>query len=621
MTSKTSSMPERVRAPLGPQPARAVRHLLALFFGLFVLSAGTAWAGGGELTAADFNLPPQDAQGWSVLTPSVDSRLIYVDSTNGSDGNGQVYSPSSPQIGPDPTRPVGQVQAFRTLSAAIQQVRNGQPDWMLLRAGRVWQESLPIRRGRSPAERSVITSWGDGARPELRTGTGRGISGNYPENLAIIGLRFWAHTRDPEGPFFTSYDGSDGFSFISTPPGQSGKVRNVLIEDCFFRSYESNGINGALPREPVERIVIRRSIISRNFKSAGEGHSQGLYHTGRGQTTAVPVLMLQENLFDHNGWRIQSTSNNGKEDGQATIFNHNTYFSSTRNILFQRNLFLRASSIGNKWTAYHDDGSLSENIVIEDNLYAEGEIGISIGGNEDEPFRFDRIGIRNNVFTDIGRTRPTNRSLSWSVEAKDWHTGEITGNLFIHQRAAMSNVYGLAVVAIGQAGTILVENNVFGNMRGGSDGIVRLLNGNNVENVLFHNNVVQSPTATPLVALQPGGYVFSGNNLYHSTSDEERMFRVNGDRVGLPEWIAASGDTGATVAPIGFPAPERDLETYVAHVGLGSGFEDFLTAVYGQSRSSWNPALTAGVINDWLRAGFGMPQTGGDVIFADGFQP
>src|SRR5690606_8303540 len=129
-----------------------------------------------------------------------------------------------------------------------------------------------------------------------------------------------------------------------------------------------------------------------------------------------PSILLQENLFDHNGWRIQSReSNSDKADGQATMFNHNTYFTSAQGVLFERNLFLRASSIGNKWTA--TDSNPSRGVVMNDNLYAEGEIGISIGGNNPlGPLRFRDVVMRNNVLTDIGRARPTNRSLAWGVE-------------------------------------------------------------------------------------------------------------------------------------------------------------------------------------------------------------
>lgn len=185
---------------------------------------------GDLLTADDFNLPPQDADGWSILTPAADSRLIYVDSQS-NDSTGTHYSPSSPQIGPDPTRPVGAVLAFRTLEAAATRLREDSPDWMLLRAGRVWTESLPSRRGRSRTERAVITAWGEGPRPELRTGAGRGMRANQPVNLAVVGIRFWAHTRDSSGPYFTGYAGQTGMSFNTSYAGDPRQVRNVLIED------------------------------------------------------------------------------------------------------------------------------------------------------------------------------------------------------------------------------------------------------------------------------------------------------------------------------------------------------------------------------------------------------
>ena len=118
-----------------------------------------------------------------------------------------------------------------------------------------------------------------------------------------------------------------------------------------------------------------------------------------------------------------------------------------------------------------------------------------------------------------------------------------------------------------------------------------------------------------------GGYTFSGVNRYHSAAPADRLFRINGSNASLAEWIAATSDSHADVGPIDFPDPDRDLETYVEHLGLGSGFDDFLTAVYGQSRGNWNPALGAAAINDWLRSGFGMPAVGdGDPIFADGFE-
>lgn len=588
--------------------------------------SGISMAGGG-LSVADFNLPQQDEAGWSILTPSADSRLVYVDANAGSDSNGQFHLLADAVIGADPTQPVGAVLAFRTLAAAQAQLRQDSPDWLLLRAGGVWEESLPIRRGRSATQRMVATAWGEGPRPELRTGVERGIASSHPVNVAVVGIRFWAHTRDTDGPYFTGYEGSSGMSFSTWQAPSLNQVRDVLIEDCVFRTYANNVFTGDAPNEPITRLAVRRSIISGNYKTTGMGHSQGIYHSGKGHGDGVATILLQENLFDHNGWRIQSINgNNDAEGGQATIFNHNTYFSSASNVLFQRNLFLRPSSISNKWTAYltaeHYD---SRRLVTDNNLYVDGEIGISLGGNYPPggALRFDDIAIHNNVFTDIGRSRPTNRSLSWSVEAIDWKYGSIRSNLFIHQRAPITNSYALQVTAPSQGETVLVENNVIANFHSSTyGGLVRLQDGGNFDQVLFHNNTVQASSESPLVSLDPGGYLFTGNNRYHSPAAGNRHFRVDGTYMGVAEWAALTGDSGASTDPVTFPAPERDLETYIEHLGLGSGFDDFLTAVYGQSRGNWNPALGAAAINDWLRDGFGMPAVGhGNRIFGDGFEP
>ncbi|NLB14346.1 MAG: hypothetical protein GX826_10075, partial [Gammaproteobacteria bacterium] len=512
--------------------------------------SGISLAGGG-LSVADFNLPQQDEAGWSILTPSADSRLVYVDANAGSDSNGQFHLLADAVIGADPTQPVGAVLAFRTLAAAQAQLRQDSPDWLLLRAGGVWEESLPIRRGRSATERMVATAWGEGPRPELRTGVERGIASSHPVNVAVVGIRFWAHTRDTDGPYFTGYEGSSGMSFSTWQAPSLNQVRDVLIEDCVFRTYANNVFTGDAPNEPITRLAVRRSIISGNYKTTGMGHSQGIYHSGKGHGDGVATILLQENLFDHNGWRIQSINgNNDAEGGQATIFNHNTYFSSASNVLFQRNLFLRPSSISNKWTAYltaeHYD---SRRLVTDNNLYVDGEIGISLGGNYPPggALRFDDIAIHNNVFTDIGRSRPTNRSLSWSVEAIDWKYGSIRSNLFIHQRAPITNSYALQVTAPSQGETVLVENNVIANFHSSTyGGLVRLQDGGNFDQVLFHNNTVQASSESPLVSLDPGGYLFTGNNRYHSPAAGNRHFRVDGTYMGVAEWAALTGDSGAS---------------------------------------------------------------------------
>lgn len=581
-----------------PRPlARPLSALATFCAGLVLVLLSAAAAAADPVTVADFRLPAQDGNGWSILTPSPDSRLVYVDSQQGDDGSGRVYLPGDPEIGPDPQSPRGAIRAFRTIAAAHAQMREDQPDWLLLRAGRVWNERLDLRRGRSPAERAVATSWGTGARPELRTGADKAIGNVSLVNVAVVGIRFWAHTRDTDGPHFTGYDGSSGISVFVRPEGDPRQVRDVLIEDCVLRSYANNVLTGSRGsgNEPITRFVIRRSIISGNYSTGA--HAQGLYHTGAGQPVQ-PSILLQENLFDHNGWRVQQRGNMAQAEGQATMFNHNTYFAHTRGVVFQRNLFLRASSMGNKWTG--DSGDVARALVMDDNLYLEGEIGIGIGGNSEGPARFQDVVVRNNVLTDIGRSRPTNRSLSWAIELSDWRGGEVVRNLAIHNRTGITNAFALKTSAGTRFEDVVIGDNVLAIATGAGTPAVQLGKG---ANVVFRDNTVASPSDSRVMRLEGGGFFFGGTNRY--LTDSSQPFHIDGVARTLAQWRADTGDSGATDAAPAFPAPQRDLESYAATLGL-DGLDGLLKALYGQSRANWNPKLTAGVINDWLRAGYGM---------------
>lgn len=562
------------------------------------------------ITRADFNLPAQDANGWTMFSPSSDSRLVYVDSVNGNDATAVYYAPGAPNIGANPQLPSGAVLAYKTLTAAKNALREDKPDWLLLKAGGIWTESLDAKRGRSPSERAVVCAYGTGARPELRTGASIGIYDGQLSNIIITGIKFWAHTRDTDGPYFTGYAGSPGFNLFTLAPTDVRVVRDTLIEDCVFRAYSNNVLTGHFVsgNTPITRFVLRRSLISGNYSTTA--HAQGIYHTGEGQPVQ-PSVLLEENTFDHNGWRIQNaTANMGdKSDGQATYYNHNIYFTEPKGVILRGNLFLRAASIGNKWSSLGGAGSVKA-IVIDNNLYAEGEIGLSIGGNVAGAYRFEDIIVRNNVLTDIGRARPTNRYLSWGIEITDWNSGVVADNLLIHQRnTAITNTSAINVNPGHATDDILIVGNVIANLFAGTtsgSALVRFSGGSLTTNVRFEDNVVQAPTATPLASFTNGGYSFSGDNRYYSTAVATKRFVVNGTFADLPTWQSATGDAGALFAAPAFPASGRDLESYAAHIGVGSTLQDFINALHGQSKATWNPALTARAANNWLREGFGM---------------
>src|SRR5439155_9756143 len=83
--------------------------------------------------------------------------IIYVSSSTGDDGNDGL-TPTTPK---------------RTIAAGYDLLRDGYPDWLLLRCGDVWHENIPAwnRSGRSATEPAVLWNYGSGSRPLLLTGS------------------------------------------------------------------------------------------------------------------------------------------------------------------------------------------------------------------------------------------------------------------------------------------------------------------------------------------------------------------------------------------------------------------------------------------------------------------
>ena len=159
-----------------------------------------------------------DADGWTTFTPSADTRIIYV-SNSGSDTNDGL----SPET------------AVASIAKGISLLRDGSADWLLLESGGVWHESIkwPDLSGRSPSEPILISSYGDGERPVIASGSGPGFDHiKTPlSNLAIVGLDFYADTRDPNSTTFTGTAGDIGISIMTD-------ASNILIEDTVVRFYK-----------------------------------------------------------------------------------------------------------------------------------------------------------------------------------------------------------------------------------------------------------------------------------------------------------------------------------------------------------------------------------------------
>ena len=161
---------------------------------------------------------PRDSHGFTILTPSADSLVVYVSESQGNDQNncsylkseliGDVFNPSGTTRGP--------LAPCKTLDRGYSFLRNLKPDYLLLKKGDTWRgESINVGggggghslQGRSASEPIVFSSYGVGARPMFYGGSfqfgGNIASPGYNlievNNIVLKGLQFRPDFSKPRG--------------------------------------------------------------------------------------------------------------------------------------------------------------------------------------------------------------------------------------------------------------------------------------------------------------------------------------------------------------------------------------------------------------------------------------
>jgi Ca2+-binding RTX toxin-like protein len=525
-----------------------------------------------------------DSAGWTVITPSGDSRLVYVSSSSGNDQNG----------GRSPTAAVASLKRAEALA------RDGSPDEILLKRGDVWNAAFPrwTKSGRSPDEPMLIGTYGSGNRPVISTGyTASAFStdGSTPVNdLVIQGLQFQSAVRNPSSPSFDP---------VATGRRYSGlrwyaPTNSLLIEDCSFRFYSDNldieGLHG-----PVGNVVIRRSTSVDSYSTAN--HSQGLY------AYDVDGLTIEQSVFDHDGWNEQVSG-----AGQ-TGYNHDIYLASTTtNIVIRDSVIANASNNGLLARGGGD---------IEGNLFLDNPSAIAYGGSagsESAPGGVHGAIIGNVIFGDraLGNL-PYGYGISVANTAPGTPT-LVADNLFTGDTQHAKSAITLSAEsstknpqdAVG-INDVIIENNVvngwfraistdgsFQNQGSGlwayndvsfRDNVLQMSN----EYLIRHNSPYDSATET-----------WSGNQ-YDDRSPDGKWFLM-GPKVLTPsQWLAQVDPTG-TIGPMQFPDASRAADTYDAVMGGAGTVASFLAAERQQSSDHWDSQYLASAVNAYLQAGFGV---------------
>jgi len=482
--------------------------------------------------------------GWTAFPPSAaGARVVHVSSSAG--------RPTNTGLSPD--SPVD------SLARGVALLRDGAGDRLLLRCGDTFRESFGgwTKSGRSPDQPLLIASYGDGQRPRVVSpGTALNILSTEVHDLALVGLHLTAAGRDPALPDFDPASPASHGVRVVRP------VTNLLIEDCRVEFFGSNLTltAGDVPGAKLSNIRVRRCQVLDAWSTAGAFTAQGLYASG------CDGLLIEENVFDHNGWSETIPGAVGN------IFRHNLYLSAANaNVIVRGNVIARAASHGLQ---------LRGGGVIEDNLFLDNALHCLLAGAAG---RFRRNAVLGGRDLDADNPRgfgvtlacadgradrnllaqkPQTAGPALSVQRNDW-----TPPGPMHAAFVANVVHGWNGNAVEITGDCDLLEFAGNDLR-------RLFAGRRLFNV----------------KAKVGRYLLAANR-YDSAEPRERWFAVNATFVAPDRWPADTGDS-SVVESMPDPDPPPALPP------------DYLSTVRNRPRAVWNPAASAAAVSRTLREAF-----------------
>jgi hypothetical protein len=484
------------------------------------------------------------SDGWTSFGKSSDTHVIYVSSSSGKDSNTGL-SQNSP---------------VKSLSKARSLMRDGKPDWLLLKRGDTftggfgpWKTS-----GRSSTEMQLIGTYGSGNRPIINSGTMEGFvtfggSGHAINNVAITGLQFFAN----------SYNGKNG-SFSTTGIRLTRQGNNWLIEDCRIQGYKDNitldgdgsGING---------LKIRRCEIVDAYcasSSVGNGHAQGIY-----LASGTKNVTIEQNVIDHNGWK------EGVSGAGATMFNHDIYVNSgVSGTVIKDNIISRASLCG---ITIRSGGTIQNNLILRSPVGVKAE-------------KTSNLNITGNVILD-GTDLAGTAGGATGIDAASVSSLTISNNIIAReQSSAKYHVTGIRIG--GGVKNATISSNVIYKWQQS----INLASG--LSNITVKNNQLQNTdTVAPLIAqvgsANTGQYHYSGN--IYGTPRKGVNSLNNSDKT-LSQWISATKETGAKAQTLKFRDPNRDVSSTL------------ISSARSLSKTSWSNTVTATTLVKYIKDGFAL---------------
>jgi len=442
---------------------------------------------------------------WTSPTPSADSIVVYVSRSEGNDSNS----------GMSPTAPV------RTIDKAYSLLRDGHPDWILVKRGDVFDNeglgrlrtseprSLWTKSGRSEAEPMVVSTYGEGPRPVIMPYGEHGMQ-LTASHVRFIGLEFNNGDRETTDRHFA-------VRFLA--PGVDVEFVDVLARR-FSKAFVIQANNGF---GEISDVLLYRCVVL----DSNTGRSSGAF------LYRIEDLKIVECVFDHNGWLPGST---------PSIFNHNIYTKECYPFLLQDNILSRGANFAA--TSSNDDvDQLARDLTFRGNLLIGNGGAFTIGKTGPaQPVR--NIVLEGNAVVDSGHR--------WALASGEVREGSAFG------------------FDLSDANGISIAENVF-------------LNSPETFSVSSFG-VRFGPQSTDVSVI--GNYV--------SVYDDWAMYidYANPDLLYLDNTVY-----GGLAAPDGTPT----LEAYDALIGGAGTIESFIEGARNQSMADWQYEYTPAAVISYLR--------------------
>jgi len=544
-------------------PSQLVQKLLNRRNTRGILAVALCGAATLAITPATALAQNDTATFWTQFSPSEDTRLVFVSSSTGRDSNS----------GLNPNEPV------QSLARAYELLRDGYPDWMLLKRGDVWYESMPspTKSGRSAEERLVIGAYGDASdRPQVRPADGQqGLQASGSDllaNLAYVGIHFEPAER-------TGDSSPIGIRWLA-------ESDNILFEDICIIGFKDNVILQAYPSSNILKgIHFNGCVVADAWSSSG--HSQGFYVQG------VQGLTIQHSVITSNGF-------NEDRGAEPTIFNHNIYVQNgSTGVVVKDNIIADASSHGLQ---------LRPGGIVEGNLFISNPLALLFGGGS-YPEENGVSGYANHNLVMYGRDIADNLPRAFGFTISNINGAEFANNYFTLNSIGVNR----DAISLGGDRELMLKNvEVSNNMILDWHGSVNInaprgsqeIDNIRVERNAFYRDLTPQYNGNlnkPLIQIYEGAgnEVQIKNNVYNLFDMHDRPFKIGHTHTSAAEWFQSMEPTAVSYE-LATPPPSVGLELYLAQNEINGDFENFITHARQLSRSNFDSRFTAARVIQWF---------------------